>query len=190
MKIPVDKIGFDFDGVIGDSGESFVRIACEEHGYCSFTLDDITSFDVEKAIDMPLSLVKEIFNHLLVDPLSCGLKPILGAEEVIAEMAAIAPVNVITARSSLEPLSDWFDNYFSGEARKNITLVATGDPDEKTKHIHRLGLEYFVDDRAETCNKLVHENITPLVFNQPWNANQHELLTVSNWQQIREMVIL
>jgi hypothetical protein len=38
MKIQSREIGFDLDGVIADTAEAFIRLACEEHAFCSFTL--------------------------------------------------------------------------------------------------------------------------------------------------------
>ena len=41
MKIKSHEIGFDLDGVIAETGETFLRLACEEFGHCSFSLEDI-----------------------------------------------------------------------------------------------------------------------------------------------------
>lgn len=190
LKIPVDKIGFDFDGVIADTGENFIRLACEEHGFCSFSLEQITSFEVEGSLDMPSPVIRKIFNDILEDSLATGLKPLSGVSEVFTEMTAVSTVHVITARPLLEPMADWFKAHFPSRVNSRLNLVATGSPESKAGFIHELGLEYFVDDRAETCEQLAGENIIPLVFEQPWNRNQHEQRSVSDWQQLREMLAL
>ena len=41
--IPINEIGFDFDGVIADTAEAFIRLACSEYGYCGFSRDQIMS---------------------------------------------------------------------------------------------------------------------------------------------------
>ena len=41
------EIGFDFDGVIADTVEAFIRIACEQYGHCGIRPEDITHFLVE-----------------------------------------------------------------------------------------------------------------------------------------------
>lgn len=188
MKILPHQIGFDFDGVIADTASAFIRLACEEHDYCSFTLADITSFHVEECLDMPMPLVTRIFTDILEDSLSAGLTPMPGAVEVLSELAAAAPVTIITARPLLQPARDWIDTLFPRQVSRAITLIAMGDHDDKARYIHGHGLSYFVDDRAETCRQLAADNITPLVFSQPWNRHRHELKTVSDWQEIRRLI--
>lgn len=190
MKISPHEIGFDLDGVIADTGSTFIRLACEEHNYCSFTLDDITSFQVEKCLDMPTSLVDKIFNDILEDSLATGLQPMEGAVEVLTELAAVAPVTVITARHLQQPVVDWFDTFFAPDIRESIALIAMGDHDDKVRHIHEQGLKYFVDDRAETCKQLAEADITPLVFSHPWNRDRHNLQSVTNWQDIHALLDL
>lgn len=190
MRILPHEIGFDLDGVIADTAATFIRLACEEHNYCSFSLEDITSFHVEDCLDIPMSLVERIFTDILHDSLRTGLKPMPGAVEVITELAAVAPVTVITARPLLQPAQDWFDTFFPGDVRGAITLIAMGDHNDKARYIHDHGLKYFVDDRAETCRQLVEDNITPFVFSHPWNRDRHSLQTVETWQEIRALIAL
>ena len=188
VKIPVDKIGFDFDGVIADTGENFIRLACEEYDYCSFRLEDITSFEVEGCIRMPSEIIRKIFNDILVDSLATGLQPVPGAEEALIAMTKVSRVNVITARPLLEPMEAWFHAHFDDDVTSKLNLVATGSPETKGQYIHELGLSYFVDDRAETCEQLLGEDITPFVFEQPWNRNQSHLQSVRDWQHLRQLI--
>ncbi len=180
------EIGFDLDGVIADTGEAFIRLACEEFDYCSFRLEDITSFQVEDCINIPTDLVEQIFYAILRDSLGTGLTPMSGAVEVITEMADKDPVTIITARPLERPVSDWLDHFFPAKTCKQIKLVAMGDHDDKTRYIREHDLQYFVDDRVETCLQLAETDITPIVFNQPWNQGKHNLQTVNNWQEIKE----
>jgi len=83
MKIFPHEIGFDLDGVIADTAATFIRLACEQHDYCSFTLADITSFHVEDCLDIPMPLVEQIFTDILEDSLGTGLMPMPGAVEVM-----------------------------------------------------------------------------------------------------------
>ena len=188
MNIPADKIGFDFDGVIADTGETFVRIACEQYDYCSFTLEDITTFEVEGCIDMPSHLMQKIFQDILEDSLATGLKPLPGAKEVLSELATVSQVNIVTARSLSQPVKDWFGEFFDDDVNEKINIVVTGDHDDKERYIRELGLKYFVDDRASTCEQLASGDIIPLVFEQPWNSNQHQLQSVSGWYELRQLL--
>lgn len=190
MRILPHEIGFDMDGVIADTAATFIRLACEEHNYCSFSLEDITSFHVEDCLDIPMPLVDRIFSDILKDSLATGLNPMPGAVEVISELAEVGPVTIITARPLLQPAKDWFDSFFPGGVRKAITLIAMGDHNDKARYIHEQGLKYFVDDRAETCRQLMADNIIPLVFCQPWNRHRHDLQTVKTWQEIRSLITI
>ena len=190
LKISPLEIGFDFDGVIADTAQAFIRIACEKYNFCSYTIDDITNFELENCIPIPRDLVDKIFLEILTDSLATGLQPMPGAVRVLGELSANAPVTVITARPLEKPVVDWFDRFFPASTRDAINLVAMGDHNDKLRYIREHKLKYFVDDRAETCNMLAEADITPLVYSHPWNRNRHQLATVENWQEIRELLLL
>ncbi|MEN8199649.1 MAG: hypothetical protein ABFR63_06200 [Thermodesulfobacteriota bacterium] len=179
------EIGFDLDGVIADTAEAFIRLACHTFNYCSFRLEDITSFQVEECIAMPTEVVERIFYTILEDSLACGLTPMEGAVEVISEMAQRAPVTIITARPLEKPVSDWLDHFFPASTCRAIKLVAMGDHDDKIRYIREHGLRYFVDDRVETCLQIADSGLSPIIYKQPWNQSGHNLPTVDNWQEIR-----
>ncbi len=190
LPIPVSEIGFDFDGVIADTAEAFIRLACSEHGYCSFTHENITNFELENCLDIPQTLVEKIFTDILTDSLATKLLPMPGAVESLERFAETGCLTIITARPLIQPVFAWLEHYFSTPAREKIRVVATGDHNDKVRHIHRHGLKYFIDDRAETCIQLAREAISPYVFNQPWNKNRHELPTVADWREISALVAL
>lgn len=189
QQIRPHEIGFDLDGVIADTAAAFVRIACEQYNYCSFTLDDITAFELENCIDMPMDIVGSIFNDIMADSLGTGLQPMQGAMEVLSELAEHNPVTIITARHLRQPVVDWLERYFSRDVDSHFNLIATSDHDDKLRYIQDRKLKYFVDDRAETCKMLADGNITSLVYSHPWNRNRHNLPVVNNWQEIRELLI-
>ena len=190
LKIHPTEIGFDLDGVIADTAAAFLEIACNRYEYCSFTLEDITNFELEQCIDIPTTLVARIFDDILHDSLATGLKPMDGAVEVLGELAAVAPITVITARPLHQPVIDWLDAVFPSTTRDAVHLIAMGDHDDKLRYIRERKLRYFVDDRAETCTMLALANISPLVFSHPWNRNRHRLPTVESWGDIRALLDL
>lgn len=181
------RLGFDFDGVIANTAESFVRIACEEYDH-AFTLDDITNFEIEQCIGIERDLVTRIFADIMRDSLSTCVQPMEGSVEVLNELARHAPITIITARSLEQPVIDWCDRFFPETARQAIRLVAMGDHDDKLRYIRQHDLQYFIDDRAETCTRLAAARIVPLVYSHPWNRNRHTLPTVENWQEIRSLL--
>ncbi len=189
-KIHPSEIGFDLDGVIADTAAAFLQIACEQYSYCSFTLEDITNFELENCIGIPTETVAEIFHTIMEDSLATGLKPMPGAVDVLGELAAVSPITVITARPLREPVIEWLDHYFPSATRKAVNLIAMGDHDDKLRYIREQKLKYFIDDRAETCAELNRCGISPLVFTHPWNRNRHTMPTVKNWQEIRSILDL
>ena len=188
MIIKADVKGFDLDGVIAGTAETFLRLACSKYGYCSFTCEDITNFELEDCIPIPRDLVDKIFTEILTDSLETELKPMKGAVDTLTLLAQKSTVTIITARPLLPPVLDWIDVFFPAETREAIKVIATGDHNDKVRHIHEHGLKYFVDDRAETCMQLARADIIPLVFSQPWNQNRHNLQSVENWADIQDLI--
>jgi len=186
-KINPALIGFDIDGVVADTGGAFIRIANEEYGINSISLDDITSFEVIDCLDVDQGIIDEIFIRLLDDPLTAGLQPMEDAIPVLHRFADEAPLTFITARPHEKPIARWLKHYLQPATFEKIRLVAMGVHDNKTAYIKDLGLKYFVDDRLQTCKMLANEGITPLVYNQPWNKNGHDLPTVNDWQAIHSL---
>lgn len=188
MTIPIQEIGFDFDGVIADTAGTFIRLACEKYNHCTFSQQDITNFELENCINIPQDDIQAIFNDILQDSIVTGLQPIDGAVETLSQMTEHAHVTIITARPIQQPVFDWLDHFFPAKAVKNIRVVATGDHNDKLRHIHQHGIQYFIDDRAETCMQLAIEGITPFVFSQPWNKGRHNLQSVADWQEVHQLL--
>lgn len=188
-KIAPAEIGFDFDGVIADTVEAFIRIACEEYAHCGIRLEDITHFLVEQCLPMDAAIADSIFLQILQDSVGTGLQPMAGAVEVVSELAASSQVTIITARPDAAPVHHWLQTLFPVPVYRQIRVVAMGDHDDKARHVKKLGLTAFVDDRAETCLQLKREGIFSIVFSQPWNRNRHNLPTVSSWAEIRALCL-
>ena len=193
MKIAAHEIGFDFDGVIADTAGAFLRLACEEYEYCSFTLEDITQFEVGECLTIADEHINAIFHRLNGDCLGVGLEPMPGVVEVISAIARRTPapnsLRVITARRLREPVAAWLAHHFPADVLPMIHLTAMGEHDDKLRYIKEYGLKFFIDDRAETCLSLAEAGISPLVFSQPWNRRRHGLPTVTNWRQIERLII-
>jgi uncharacterized protein len=183
IEILPQQIGFDFDGVIADIGEAFLRLAREHHKY-TIDLDDITSFQVETCTNIPEVVVRRIFGDILEDSLATGLKPIPGALEVLTELAQQSRVKVITARTLKQPVIDWLDSHLPARSCAKMDVIAMHDHDRKVRFIQEHNLQFFVDDRAETCAMVAQANLHPLLFRQPWNSGWHDFTIVDNWKQI------
>lgn len=186
-KIHPSRLGFDFDGVVADTAEAFIRLCCEEYDYCSIKLEDITHFEVEQCLNMDPEVVEAVFNSILLDSVAAGLKPMEGAIPVLEEMTACSQVTLVTARPHPEPVQQWVDAVMPDTVSRNIRIVAMGAHDDKPRHVRGHGLECFVDDRAETCHQLMEAGIKPIVFSQPWNRGRHSFFSVDTWEEIRHL---
>jgi len=187
QKIHPAVIGFDIDGVVADTGGAFLRIARKEYGINSLSLEDITRFEVEDCLDIEPQIIDEIFTRLLDEPLNSGLQPMEDAMDVLHQFAKQAPLTFVTARPDKQPIDLWLQHFLEPHVYNDMRLVAMGEHDNKAGYIKNLGLQYFVDDRLQTCLALVEEGITPLVFSQPWNRHEHGLQTVDNWLAIHAL---
>lgn len=185
MNIHPERIGFDIDGVVADTMEAFIRIAAD-HGKTVLP-DQITEFEVENCLPLDRTLIESIFARLMQAPLESGLKPMYNAVSVLQDFSVMAPLTFITARPLAEPIASWLESVLSPEAYGKTRLVATGLHDDKARHIKKLGLRYFVDDRAETCAGLAKEGITPILYRQPWNRGKNSFKTVTDWPAIRSL---
>ncbi|MDX9834182.1 MAG: hypothetical protein RBT36_03095 [Desulfobulbus sp.] len=185
---PAD-MGFDFDVVIAETVEAFIRIACEQYGSCDIRPEHITHFLVEECLAMEPEVVGSIFGAILRDSVGTGLQPMRGAVEVLSEMSERAPVTIITARPEADPVHCWLEAIFPAPVRRRLRVVAMGDHDDKARHIRQAGLSTFIDDRAETCVQLSRAGLDAIVFSQPWNRDRHSLPTVHSWAEIRALCL-
>ena len=183
-----DSIGFDFDGVIADIAEAFIRIACRDYGYCSITPEDICSFQLEQCLPIDPVVVESIFTAILDDSITTDLKPIDGAIATLTRLSRLAPVTIITARPEQRPVLDWLEFHCPPQTLRRIELIVTGDHDNKESFIRACNLRHFIDDRARTCRHLAEAGLEPIVYSQPWNHNRHELPSVANWQELAGLV--
>lgn len=188
-KIDPTLLGFDFDGVIANTAEAFIRIACEQYELCEIELEQITNFEVEECLNMKVEMVEDIFTQILNDSIGTGLQPMPGAVRVIEELSDHAPVTIITARPKADPVHRWLELHMPENVIGNVRIVAMGDHDDKVRHVRALELDYFIDDRAETCVQLEEAGIRSILFSQPWNRSHPNLPKVNGWQDIRKLCL-
>lgn len=188
-KIPPGHIGFDFDGVIADTAETFLRIACEEYEHCGIELEQITRFQLEECIAVEPSLVDTIFTRILQDSVGTRLQPMEGAIQVLSEFSAHSPVTIITARPLAGPVYDWMQEHMPPSLVAQTRLIAMGNHDDKARHVRRLNLSHFIDDRAETCKQLEEAGVRSILYAQPWNRSHSGLPSVQDWEDIRQLCL-
>ncbi|HOS96976.1 MAG TPA: haloacid dehalogenase [Deltaproteobacteria bacterium] len=187
MTIPPAKLAFDFDGVIADTFRLFVRMAREQYHY-DFAYDDITEYEFLKSVHMDRAHASEIIEVLTNEPHAIDLFPNEGARDTLARLISHAPLLVVTARPFPEPVALWFDRHIPEIGRHCLRIEATGVNTAKLDILKGLKVEYFVEDRLDTCHLLQEAGITPIVFTQPWNRRPHPFITVSTWEEMNALI--
>ncbi|MBC8318836.1 MAG: hypothetical protein H8E41_13105 [Desulfobulbaceae bacterium] len=188
MNISPHTIGFDIDCVVADTMSAFIDLARKEYDV-TIKPEQITSFQVEKCLDIPPRIIQDIFSRLLEEPLESGLQPMDHAVSVLTALSIEAPLTFITARPTKKPIDRWLHTILGESVYSKINLIATGEHDGKLPYIKNAGLHSFIDDRVPTCLELAENGFQPIVFSQPWNRGKHDLPSVENWLSIQDLFL-
>ncbi len=186
-KIPHNELAFDIDGVVADTFRAFVTTAENQYGV-QLQYEDITDYDFLSVLDIAEDIFDEIIDMILDDPLGMGIMPMPGAVDVLTRLMDAGPLTLVTARPDNGAIQKWLEEHFQLNNGNEIRLNETGAHVEKLPVLKKYGIKYFVEDRLETCY-LVHEaELTPIVFEQPWNQRPHPFHTVRTWDEIAAMI--
>lgn len=184
MQLDLTKTAFDIDGVVVDVVTPFLRRLGERHGYVGFTHDDVTTFDIEKALGVPRTVVDELVDELLESPLEVEARPYPGAVETLTKLSLRGPLLFVTARPKAGPMTAWFRTNLPEVPEDRIKIVATGDFSKKLACLLDYGRQYFIDDHLETCRILDQAGLQSFVFDQPWNRGDVDLPRVHGWGEL------
>jgi len=186
--IDPSSVAFDIDDVVADTMSLFLEIARHEYRLDCFRHADITSYMVEDCIDIDKGILDTIFSRIVDGNFSLPLLPLAGAPEVLFRLSRYQrPLLFVTARSSLDSISDWIQKILPLD-RAGIDIVATGAFDAKADVLVNRNISYFVEDRLETCYILEAAGVTPILFKRPWNRKTHPFTEVGSWSELEEMI--
>lgn len=186
--IPTDRLGFDIDGVVADIMTTFLDMAQERYGPHPFTYEDINAFSLEECLGFDRRIVAELIRELIDRPHELPVEPFPQAVEVLSRLAEEVPLVFVTARDRPEPIQLWLNRALAPVSPRSIWVMATGDPDAKRHYLRTHAIDYFVEDRLETCFDLAKAGITPIVFAQPWNRRPHPFLEVAGWPELARLL--
>jgi uncharacterized HAD superfamily protein len=162
--IPLDRLAFDIDGVVADIMTTFLDLVLEP--------------------EIIQTLIREIIDR----PHELPIEPFPQAVPVLSRLAEDIPLMFVTARDQAEPIQRWLNTTLAPVPTRAIWVMATGDPDTKLHYLKAHAIDYFVEDRLETCFDLAKEGITPILFAQPWNRRPHPFLEVRDWQDLARLL--
>lgn len=190
LKIDPALLAFDVDGVCADTMGLFLDILRDEYCIDHIRYEDITCYALEKCLQMDQYFIAEVISRILEGKYRSELKPIEGAIDVLTQLGNChGPLVFVTARPHPWPINEWLHKLLP-LAPDRIDIFATGSFEAKTEILIRKNKSYFVEDRLDTCFTLSNAGITPLVFRQPWNREQHPFIEVKDWDDLKDLIAL
>lgn len=181
------KIGFDIDGVVANTMQLFLDILLNVYGVDHVAMDDIDRYDLKACLDIDPQIITAINQSINEGSYAGRLEPMDGAAGVLKRLSVYGPIRMVTARPYPGPIEPWVAQEFSlnGYPAK---ITATGGFDNKAEVLKAENIEYFVEDRLETCFLLQDHDITPVLFAQPWNRRSHPFREVADWKQLESLI--
>jgi uncharacterized HAD superfamily protein len=187
--IPRNRLAFDIDGVVADIMTPFLALVRERYNRGHhLRYDHITTFMLSECLDLPIHIINEIIRELIDRPHELPVEPFPHAVPVLTRLAQETPLLFVTARDRRQPIERWLHRHLAPVPPAAIRVLATGDPDAKVHCLQDRQIEYFVEDRLETCRQLADHGITPIVFAQPWNRLPHPFLEVADWSALASLL--
>jgi uncharacterized HAD superfamily protein len=183
-RIPKDRLAFDIDGVVADIMTTFLDMARDRYGRGHLRYEHITTFFLEDCLDLEPWIIDALIRELIDRPHELPIEPFPHAVPVLTRLAQETPLLFITARDRARPIQTWLHRTLDQVDPEAIRVFATGDPDSKIHYLQDHGIHYFVEDRLETCHQLAAHGITPILFAQPWNRQEHPFLEVRDWPEL------
>lgn len=181
-------LAFDIDGVVADIMSTFISLANERYNINHLRYDDIVEFDLVRCLQMDEAVVWEILDLLLNQPEGLHIAPLPDAVPVLTRLAQKHPLLFVTARDKAEPIFSWLTETLPQVPPEEINIIATGDPDAKLKYLQDHNINYFLEDRLETCFQLARHGIQPLLYDQPWNRRPHFFPVIYSWQELAKLI--
>ncbi len=188
-RIPRDRVAFDIDGVVADIMTTFLDLARERFGVGHhLRYEHITTFYLEECLDLPPRVIRALIRELIDRPHELPIAPLPEAGPVLRRLAEEAPLLFVTARDRAQPIRLWLEGALAPVPPEAIRVLATGDPESKGQYLKDHGIEYFVEDRLETCWPLAEQGIIPVLFVQPWNRRPHPFPEVTGWPELESLL--
>lgn len=181
------KIGFDIDGVVANTMQLFLDILFSDYGINHVTLDQITRYDLKACLDVDPQIITAINQSINEGSYAGRLEPMQGSTGVLKRLSAYGPIRLVTARPYPGPIEPWMAEEFSLNGNP-VKITATGGFDNKADVLKAEQIDFFVEDRLETCFLLQDRDITPILFAQPWNRRPHPFREVADWEQLESLI--
>jgi uncharacterized HAD superfamily protein len=182
------RVAFDIDGVFGNVMALFIRLAREYYDIAHIRYEDINQYYLYDCLDIAPQIIDQIIDQILDYPHALEMVPFDRSVSVLSRYGQDHPLTFITARNKPEPVTDWVRRSLPEVEPDHIRVIATGAHHRKLEVLQDLEFRYHVDDHLDTCHLLYHNDIVPIVYDQPWNRNPHPYLRVSGWSELEQFL--
>jgi 5'(3')-deoxyribonucleotidase len=181
------SIAFDIDGVIANTMQLFIDIARQDYGVDWILYEDITSYSLEKCLDLDPKIIKDILRRLLDGDYQIPLTPVEGAIKALGRIGNQHPLLMVTARPIMGPIRQWLEGLLHPYG-VTTEIILTGNFEAKAEVLLERKMTHFVEDRLETCFLLDQSGIVPILFKQPWNRQPHSFTEVTTWDDLARLI--
>ena len=181
------RLAFDIDGVLANTMQLFLDILMEVYGVNHIAYEDINQYDLNACLDLDPDIISGAAGRIIDGNYPCRLEPNVGVVRVLKRLHAFGPIRLVTARPYPGPIREWIDQLLPPD-RFRVDITTTGRFDVKHEVLKADQVQWFVEDRLDTCFLLQENNIEPVVFVQPWNRQSHPFVEVENWSQLEGLI--
>jgi len=177
---------FDVDGVVLDIVTPFLQLLYKRYGY-NFTESDVTEFDFNSCLGVPNKIIEELLMELTIEPFLLHIRPYTNAEIILNYLSRIEPLLFITSRPSSLPIEILFQNALPTIQNDRYTILAAGSGANKIDYLNKFNRCFLIEDNLDTCILLERHGFRPIVFDQPWNRQESNLVRVRGWVELGEL---
>ncbi len=181
------QLAFDIDGVLADTMHLFLDILKDVYAINHIAYSDFTQYQLEACLDIDPDIIRAAADRIIDGDYPCDLQPIKGAEDALKRLHAFGPIRLVTARPHPGPIKAWLDALLPPEHYR-VEITSTGSYDTKPAVLKAGGIDFFVEDRLDTCFLLQKQDIKPILFVQPWNRQPHPFTEVDGWRQLEALI--
>lgn len=181
------RLAFDIDGVLANTMQLFLDILKDVYGVNHIAYEDITQYHLEACLDVDPKIITGATDRIINGNYPCQLNPNEGAADVLKQLHAFGTIRLVTARPYPGPIRKWIDQLLPPD-RYRVEITATGSFEAKTDILKAENIQWFVEDRLDTCFLIEEQGFTPVVFIQPWNRQPHPFIEVEDWAGLEKLI--
>jgi uncharacterized HAD superfamily protein len=188
------KVGFDFDGVIANTGQTVAKVLTNRFGTW-IREEDLFLHDFRFQFDLSKEEVKDLVDEIVSYKRTMYTFPAEGCEKVLYKLhiKTEEKITIVTARTDLDVVRQWL-NYYLDES---IFEVFTKNHGEKGSLLKELNVGLFVEDHLMNAIEIANNGIIPVIFLRSWNKycfTPRSMINkighvVSSWNELEKILL-